>query len=113
MCLVAKLWLGIASLIKGLFSVKYELWSIDSIWGMLVYKAKKTLVENPLKKCSGLNQVRLNPNINHKIKYKIKKLWVLLEKKLNIRTPFKTLFIFTVFEKSLLIKAEFIWPQTQ
>ncbi len=36
-------------------------------------KAKKTLVENPLKKCSGLNQVRLNPNINHKIKYKIKK----------------------------------------
>ncbi len=43
MCLVAKLWLGIASLIKGLFSVKYELWSIDSIWGMLVYKSKENI----------------------------------------------------------------------
>lgn len=43
MCLVAKLWSGIASLIKGLFSVKYELWSIDSIWGMLVYKNKENI----------------------------------------------------------------------
>jgi len=40
MLLVAKLLSGIASLIKGLFSVKCELWSIYSIWGMLVYKNK-------------------------------------------------------------------------